>query len=68
MTDVFLSYANEDRERASKLASSLEACDWSVWWNRKIIADEAFAQFPSLPLDLEETATSKLQSRWRSGV
>lgn len=42
MTDVFLSYANEDREIASKLASSLEACGWSVWWDRKIIAGETF--------------------------
>jgi hypothetical protein len=44
MTDVFLSYANEDREIASKLASSLEACGWSVWWDRKIIAGETFDQ------------------------
>jgi hypothetical protein len=44
MTDVFLSYANEDRERASKLASSLEACGWSVWWDRKIIAGQTFDQ------------------------
>jgi len=44
MTDVFLSYASEDRERASKLASSLEACGWSVWWDRKIIAGQTFDQ------------------------
>jgi hypothetical protein len=44
MTDVFLSYANEDREIASKLASSLEACGWSVWWDRKILAGETFDQ------------------------
>jgi TIR domain-containing protein len=42
MTDIFLSYASEDRERASKLASSLEASGWSVWWDRKIIAGETF--------------------------
>jgi hypothetical protein len=44
MTDIFLSYASEDRERASKLASSLEACGWSVWWDRKIIAGQTFDQ------------------------
>jgi hypothetical protein len=44
MTDVFLSYASEDREQASKLASSLEECGWSVWWDRKIVAGETFDQ------------------------
>jgi hypothetical protein len=44
MTDLFLSYASEDREQASKLASSLEECGWSVWWDRKIVAGETFDQ------------------------
>jgi TIR domain len=44
MTDVFLSYASEDRERASRLARSLESCGWSVWWDRKIIAGQTFDQ------------------------
>jgi hypothetical protein len=42
MTDVFISYANEDRERAGRLANALESCGWSVWWDRKIIAGQAF--------------------------
>ena len=42
MTDVFLSYANEDRERAATLARSLEAAGWSVWWDRKIVAGHSF--------------------------
>jgi hypothetical protein len=44
MTDVFISYASEDRERARKLASALEARGWSVWWDRKIIVGQAFDQ------------------------
>jgi TIR domain len=44
MTDVFISYASEDRERARKLASTLEARGWSVWWDRKIIVGQAFDQ------------------------
>jgi TIR domain/Protein of unknown function (DUF1566) len=44
MTDVFISYASEDRERARKLASALEAQGWSVWWDRKIIAGQSFDQ------------------------
>ena len=42
MADIFISYSNEDRERAGRLASVLESCGWSVWWDRKIIAGQAF--------------------------
>ena len=44
MTDVFISYASEDRERARTLASSLETKGWSVWWDRRIIAGRTFDQ------------------------
>ncbi len=42
MTDVFISYAREDRDRASKLATALTGMGWSVWWDRKIITGQAF--------------------------
>jgi hypothetical protein len=44
VTDVFISYAREDRDRAHKLANALAAFGWSVWWDRKIITGEAFDQ------------------------
>lgn len=44
MSDVFLSYASEDRERAAQLAAALGRQGWSVWWDRKIIAGQAFDQ------------------------
>lgn len=44
MTDVFISYASEDRERALTLANALDGCGWSVWWDRKIIAGQTFDQ------------------------
>ena len=44
MSDVFLSYASEDRERAAQLARALGQQGWSVWWDRKIIAGQAFDQ------------------------
>ena len=44
MTDVFISYASEDRDRAEKLANALSASGWTVWWDRKIIAGQAFDQ------------------------
>ena len=42
MADIFISYASEDRERAGRLASVLESCGWSVWWDRKIVTGQAF--------------------------
>jgi hypothetical protein len=42
MPDVFVSYAREDRDRARLLAEALEAQGWSVWWDRKIVAGQAF--------------------------
>jgi TIR domain len=42
MTDVFVSYASEDRDRAAQLASALGKFGWSVWWDRKIIAGQTF--------------------------
>jgi TIR domain len=44
MADVFISYANEDRDPARKLAAALEARGWSVWWDRKIQAGQSFDQ------------------------
>ncbi|MER2514227.1 MAG: toll/interleukin-1 receptor domain-containing protein [Nitrosomonas ureae] len=44
MSDVFISYAKEDREHAKTLASSLEAHAWSVWWDRKIVPGQSFDQ------------------------
>jgi len=44
VSDVFLSYAREDRELAGELARALGTAGWSVWWDRKIIAGQAFDQ------------------------
>jgi hypothetical protein len=38
VTDVFISYATEDRGPAAKLASALGALGWSVWWDRNIVS------------------------------
>jgi TIR domain-containing protein/Big-like domain-containing protein len=38
MADIFISYANEDRETAARLARFLESVGWSVWWDRRIPA------------------------------
>jgi hypothetical protein len=44
MADVFVSYAEEDRELARALATALEGRGWSVWWDRQLRAGERFGR------------------------
>ena len=44
MNDIFISYANQDRSVAQKLADAFEASGWSVWWDREIPFGKAFDQ------------------------
>ena len=55
MADVFISYASEDRPRAGMIARALEGCGWSVWWDRKIVAGQAFDQTIERELDAAAT-------------
>ena len=45
MSDIFLSYANEDRERARLLYSALADHGWSVFWDRAIPAGKTWRLF-----------------------
>jgi TIR domain/Bacterial Ig-like domain (group 2) len=38
MADIFLSYANEDRDKARAVAALLESAGCTVWWDRRIPA------------------------------
>ena len=42
MSDIFISYASEDREKARELAEALSRRGWSVWWDRKIPLGKSF--------------------------
>lgn len=42
MADIFISYANEDRSTAARVAALLEAVGWRVWWDRRIPAGRSW--------------------------
>ncbi|MGA2740865.1 MAG: toll/interleukin-1 receptor domain-containing protein [Bryobacteraceae bacterium] len=44
MSDIFISYASEDRPRAKTIAEALEDHGWTVWWDRVIPAGRKFAE------------------------
>ena len=41
-SDIFISYAHEDHEKARALANVLAGRGWKVWWDRKIAPGEAY--------------------------
>jgi hypothetical protein len=42
MTDIFISYASDDRPRVKTLVDALQQKGWSVWWDRTILAGKTF--------------------------
>ena len=42
MSDIFISYAREDRARVASLAEALEGRGWSVWWDPHIPTGRRF--------------------------
>jgi len=44
MSDIFISYASDDRETAQRLASVLAGEGWTVWWDRTIPPGKSFAK------------------------
>src|SRR3984893_7924478 len=42
MSDIFISYAREDRDKAKTLAALFQQQDWSVWWDRSIPPGRSF--------------------------
>ena len=44
ISDIFLSYAKQDREKAKIIAKALADQGWSVWWDTKITPGKTFRQ------------------------
>jgi formylglycine-generating enzyme required for sulfatase activity len=51
MSDIFVSYASEDRQRVQSLAQALEKKGWSVWWDRRIPIGRSFDEVIEEALD-----------------
>jgi formylglycine-generating enzyme required for sulfatase activity len=51
MSDIFISYAREDRPRAEAIAKALADHGWSVWWDWNIPAGKTFRQVIQEDLD-----------------
>ena len=60
MSDVFVSYASEDRTRVEPIVEQLQAAGWSVWWDRDIAAGAGFEQ----TIDEEIQATRCVVVAW----
>ncbi|RJQ46102.1 MAG: toll/interleukin-1 receptor domain-containing protein [Nitrospiraceae bacterium] len=45
MSDIFISYASEDRERIQPLVRALEQAGWSVFWDRTIPTGKTWREF-----------------------
>jgi TIR domain len=44
MSDIFLSYASQDKSRVPSLIRALERHGWSVWWDRRILPGKSYDQ------------------------
>ena len=51
VSDIFISYAAEDRSRVRPLADALSGHGWSVWWDGRIPTGSTFPQVIAEALD-----------------
>ena len=69
MSDIFISYASDDKSRVEPLAEALEAQGWSVWWDRAIPAGREFEDVIEEAIDAARCivvvwSDKSVSSRW----
>ena len=69
MSDIFLSYANDDRARVGGLVRALERHGWSVWWDTTIPPGKTYDQVIDAALDAARCVVvvwsrASVASRW----
>jgi hypothetical protein len=69
MTDIFLSYAHQDRECAKRLAGAFADHGWEVWWDRDIDVGSCFSEVIQREIDQARCivvlwSSSSLMSGW----
>ncbi|MBX3308547.1 MAG: TIR domain-containing protein, partial [Nitrospira sp.] len=69
MSDIFVSYASEDRDRVKSLAQALKRKGWSVWWDRRIPIGRSFDEVIEEALDASKAVVvvwsqTSVKSQW----
>jgi hypothetical protein len=69
MSDIFISYASEDKGRVQALARALERKGWSVWWDRRIPIGRSFDEVIEEALDASKAVVvvwtqASVKSQW----
>lgn len=72
MTDIFISYARQDRDRVTPVVEQLVALGWDVWWDPDIPAGKEFDELIEEQLQAARCviviwSETSVQSRWVRG-
>ncbi len=69
MSEIFVSYDSQDRDRIQPLVEALKAEGWSVWWDRDLVAGPSFDEKIEEALDAARCVVvawsdHSVKSRW----
>ena len=65
MSDIFLSYAREDKDRVQSFARALEQKGWTVWWDLRIRTGRGFQKsFRKLWMHRRPSSWSGRSDQW----
>jgi hypothetical protein len=69
MSDIFISYAKEDRTRVEQLVKALADHGWSIWWDRTIPAGKTWREVIGEALESARSiivvwSKTSVKSRW----